>query len=691
MSFEIGRLPFLLLGLLCIPVHAEESASSKLQLIRSGETREWDFFPEGEYDSVYTMDFEVDDDAIPVTLQLSQQQVKQRWNVEINGKNIATLSRNENGMVVYFDLPAEVLKERNRLEIKNGERNPRTGDDILIGRVKFLKQSKADLLNEAKVTITVTDQVSRGKLPARITILNERGELQTVGAESNSTMAVRPGSLYSSTGEATFGLPAGNYKIYAGRGFEYSLDTHDLRVRNGDDVKVSLEIERQVDTSGYVACDTHVHTLTHSGHGDSTIEERMITLAGEGVELPIATDHNVHIDHAPFAAEMNVSQYFTPVVGNEYTTSVGHFNIFPVSVDQKVPDRQLKTWPEIFNEVENKTQAQVVILNHARDLHSRFTPFGPENYLSIVGESLKGWPIGFNAMEVINSGATQTEPLELFHDWMNLLNAGHEITPVGSSDSHDVARHFVGQGRTYIQCADENVGSINIEEAVNAFLRGDVVVSYGLFTTLHIEDFESGDNENKDKIVLAVQVRSPDWIHPAEIKIFANGREVISKEISEIESAEMSEIEANMRFVLPKPTHDVCYVAIATGPGIEEPYWRTALPYQPKTVQSRTWTLGCSGAKWFDANKDGEATCARIYAEEMMKESGGDLNVAMKKLPRYDAAVASHVAHLYLKQGGSVESAEFQTALKSKSPVIQIGFQEYLRAWRESEIARVKQ
>ncbi len=690
MSFDLSRLSFLLLGLLCVPVQAEESASSKLQLIRSGQTREWDFFPEGEYDSAYTMDFEVDGDSAPVTLQLSQQQVKQRWNIEINGKVITTLPRDENGMIVYFDLaPGDLKTGSNRLEIKNGERNPRTGDDILIGRVKLLKRSKADLLNEAKVTVTVTDQTSRGNLPARITILNELGEMQTVGAESNSTMAVRPGSLYSSTGEATFGLPAGKYKIYAGRGFEYSLATHDLSVRKGDDAKVSLQIERQVDTSGYVACDTHVHTLTHSGHGDSTIQERMITLAGEGIELPIATDHNVHIDHAPFAAEMNVSQYFTPVVGNEYTTSVGHFNIFPVSVDQEVPDRQLKTWPEIFKEVEDKTQAQIIILNHARDLHSRFTPFGPENYLSIVGESLKGWPIGFNAMEVINSGATQTDPLELFHDWMNLLNAGHQITPVGSSDSHDVARHFVGQGRTYIQSPDENVGSINTEDAVNAFLRGDVVVSYGLFTTLNIEDIDS--NDNKNTIVLAVQVRSPDWIQPAEIKIFANGREVISQAISEIESAEVSDTEANMRFVLPEPTHDVCYVAIATGPGIEEPYWRTALPYQPRTVQSRTWTLGCSGAKWFDANKDGETTCARDYAEEIMKDSQGDLNVAMKELPQYDAAVASHVAHLFLKQGGSVESAEFQAALMSKTPVIQGGFQEYLRAWRESEIARVNQ
>jgi hypothetical protein len=39
-----------------------------------------------------------------------------------------------------------------------------------------------------------------------------------------------------------------------------------------------------------------VHTLTHSVHGDVTIDERAITLAGEGIELQVVTDH----DHRSF-------------------------------------------------------------------------------------------------------------------------------------------------------------------------------------------------------------------------------------------------------------------------------------------------------------------------------------------------------------------------------------------------------
>ena len=97
-------------------------------------------------------------------------------------------------------------------------------------------------------------------------------------------------------------------------------------------------------TPGFVACDTHVHTLTHSGHGDATDVERAITLAGEGVELPIATDHNKQVDYHAAAVKAGVRKYFTPVVGNEVTTSVGHFNVFPLPAGGPVPDFKAKDW-----------------------------------------------------------------------------------------------------------------------------------------------------------------------------------------------------------------------------------------------------------------------------------------------------------------------------------------------------------
>src|SRR6185369_15361008 len=173
----------------------------------------------------------------------------------------------------------------------------------------------------------------------------------------------------------------------------------------------------------------HTHTLTHSGHGDATVEERMVTLAGEGIELPIATDHNRHIDQRPFAKTAGVGRYFTPVIGNEVTTPVGHFNIFPVRADANPPDFQSKDWKVIFDNVYRTPHVKAVVLNHARDLHSGVRPFGPKLHNAVAGENLEKWELKANAMEVVNSGAVQSDPLRLFHDWMGMLNRGYLLTP----------------------------------------------------------------------------------------------------------------------------------------------------------------------------------------------------------------------------------------------------------------------
>ena len=83
-----------------------------------------------------------------------------------------------------------------------------------------------------------------------------------VGTASGGRLAVRPGVVYSGDGKARFGLPAGDYTIHAGRGFEYGIDSARISVRPGDVVRKTMSIRREVPTDGFVSCDPHVHTLT---------------------------------------------------------------------------------------------------------------------------------------------------------------------------------------------------------------------------------------------------------------------------------------------------------------------------------------------------------------------------------------------------------------------------------------------
>src|SRR6202035_1618554 len=106
--------------------------------------------------------------------------------------------------------------------------------------------------------------------------------------------------------------------------------------------------------------------------------------------------------------------------------------------------------------------------------------FAPEHFLAVTGQRLDGRELPANAMEVINSGAQQTDFMCLFHDWFGLLNRGVFLTPIAASDSHDVSRYIVGQGRTYIRCKDDRPGQIDVSAAVENLLEGRVMVSCGL-------------------------------------------------------------------------------------------------------------------------------------------------------------------------------------------------------------------
>ncbi len=669
------------------------SILSEMQHLRSGPVREWSDFPEEAKDQRLDITFSAKANATEATLLLRQQDVKQAWLVELNGQKLGELIRDESDLSHGFPIAAGMLKDgENRLQITPRAMDAAHSDDIRVGSIRLDQRPLHTVLTEARLQIDVRDASTQQGIPCRVTLVNAEGSMPMLGTTSSASIATRHGLAYLANGQGEIQLPAGRYTIFAGRGFEYSLAQQEVTVEAGQTRQVALAIRREVPTTGYVACDTHVHTLTHSGHGDATIDERMLTIAGEGIELPIATDHNKHIDYEPLARQLAVRQHFTPVVGNEFTTAHGHFNIFPVRADQPPTNHRLGTWRELFAELSRETNPPVVILNHAQDLHSGVRPFGPKLFNAVVAEHLEDWPSQLNAMEVINSGATQTDPLQLFHNWMALLNRGRTITPIGCSDSHDVGRHFVGQARTYIRCDDQDPGQIPVDVAVKALQRGQVLVSYGLLAELIVNDrYHSGDlvPASDQPLRVAIRVLGPHWVEATQLKLFANGQLIREVELpTRPVNNNTSGILWSETWELPRPQHDVHLVAIASGPGITQPYWRTAKPYQPLSPDGATQVLGCSGAVWIDVDGDGQPTAARVYAERLFARHRDAPAKLIEALAPYDAAVAAHVAFLMHQAGMSPISTEIQRIWMTATPQARQGYLGYVAAWRASEIAR---
>ncbi len=588
----------------------------KIHHIRNAEPREWSHFPAKAEGKELRLEFELDtpDDFLLLTLQ--QKSTKQTWGVSLNDTEIGKLLRDHNHLEFGLLIPPGTLKPGlNTLVINTTSEKP---DDILVGDIKLHRDittvaSESDAADLAKkrgfrrdlppmetsISLTARDAEGNKPLPCRFTIIDaDSGALVFIGAESSDRLAVREGVVYSLDGKATFQLAGSaqiprRYEIYCGRGFEYSLAKETIEVRGQEEpLELNFTLTREVETPGLVACDPHLHTFEFDRHGDCTLIERLISVVGEGIELPVSTGHDKHIDYASEAERIGADRWFTSVPGCEVTTHLGHFNTFPVLPGAKPAEHKLRPWKSIFDNIFATPGVRVCILNHGRDVHRGYTPLHPDNFDASTGTFLRGEKLRANAMELINSGAQQTDPMELVRDWFALLKSGHSIAPIGSSDSHTVNFAIPGQARTYIRTDDADVTDIDVDDAVDSLLAGKAMASFGLLTIL---EYDSQTEET------SIKVLGPSWTQAETIKLFRNGDEIRSIPLPEA-AGKAAGIKYETRLSLKdwdaKAGDFLC--AVASGPGIAEGWWPMMPPYQPDKPEYLPFVMGISEAVWID-------------------------------------------------------------------------------------------
>ena len=579
------------------------------------------------------------------TLFIRQRNVKTAWSVMVNGRRIGALETLTQPLVRALRIPAGALKDgENRLAIQRAA--SRGLDDIVVGEIALDGRPVDEAIGGASLEVTVTDAESGVALPSRLTLVDPDDALAPLRAAAGQNLAVRTGVVYTGDGKARINLPPGDYILHASRGFEYSVATQRVNLRPGENPRLALKLRREVPTPGFISCDTHIHTLTFSKHGDASIDERMLTIAGEGIELAVATDHNVHIDFAEPAARNGVSGHFTPVVGNEVSTKVGHFNAFPVAAGGPVPDAQLTDWSQLLHNIRSVTGAKVVTLNHPRDVHSGFTPFGPDHFDAKTGEFRQAARLECDAIEVVTSAAMQSDVMQLYRDWFALLNRGLRVAAIAASDTHHVSEFILGQARTYVACSASDPSKISIDEACASYRAGRLLVSMGLLTQITVDDrFAVGDLATGlgRELRVTVDVTGPSWTAADRVELFANGVKVREETIAPTDRV----LKKRVTWTLPRPKHDVHLVAIATGPGVTAPYWEISRPYQPTSRVFNPRVVGSTNPIWIDADGDGKFTAARGYAELLVQRAGGDAAKLQAALADYDEAVAVQAAAVF--------------------------------------------
>ncbi|HSI61820.1 MAG TPA: CehA/McbA family metallohydrolase [Candidatus Saccharimonadia bacterium] len=615
-----------------------------LHLGKSGQY-EWESYKDVPVDAeALVLHFDAKANDKEHTLIIRQKDVKLTWPVLLNGKKLGALTTAEPAQDCVFAIAPGMLKDgENVLEIKP----PANLDDIEVGPARLISKSLPEAIGGSKVQVTVTEAVTGKALPCRLTLTRTDGTLQALRAEPAAEVSVRTGVVYTRKGNAELSVPPGEYVLYAGRGFEWSVAQTKLTVQPGENPAVKLQLTREVPTEGWVAADSHIHTLTFSGHGDAKIEERMLTIAGEGIELAIATDHNHHADYTTAASSMGVSDRFTSVVGNEVTTKHGHFNAFPIAPGAPVVDHTKDDWSVLIPVMRATPGVKVITLNHPRDLHSGFVPLGGLQFSPGTGKHRQAEALrGVDAMEVITSGAMQSDIHLLYRDWFALLNRGHRFSAIASSDSHDVTRFILGQGRTYVAVPDADPAKIDLDKVWQSYQQGRLLVSLGLLAQVRVDEkYTMGDLATRlgATVKVTASVYGPSWVKADHVALYANG--ILVREQKITDDGKPGE-KAVVTWEIPKPKHDAYLVVIATGPGVTAPYWDIPRPYQPTSKTFTSRVIGSTNPVWLDADGSGKFESAYDYAASLVQQHGADAAKLKAALRDYDETVAAQVGSM---------------------------------------------
>lgn len=227
---------------------------------------------------------------------------------------------------------------------------------------------------------------------------------------------------HSSTGHGTIALPPGRYDVIASRGLEFGLhEVKGLEVLPGQRTPLSILLNREVDTTGYVAADFHVHAQPSSDAG-LPLPLRVQAALAEGLEFVAATDHDVVVDYQPFINAQGVEAFLKTEPGVEASPlEYGHYNGYPVRYDDtagdihNAPVWQGKTlrgiWDEIRSRAAVKPEEFVLQVNHPRDgVMGFFNQVGMKGYslqrktpgMQMCSQAVEEAPCDFDAMELMN-------------------------------------------------------------------------------------------------------------------------------------------------------------------------------------------------------------------------------------------------------------------------------------------------
>ncbi|MBM4388334.1 MAG: hypothetical protein FJ088_11385, partial [Deltaproteobacteria bacterium] len=222
--------------------------------------------------------------------------------------------------------------------------------------------------------------------PAKLTFISVDGEGNPLPGDGKRKVALGDSRyedgiraiVHSHTGTDEIEMEPGRYRVIVSKGFEYGLDVFEnIVLKSGQVKKLYAQVRLEVDTSGWISGDFHLHANPSVDSG-LPVEERVVNSVVEGLEFISSSDHDILTDYAPAIKDLMLDDKIASQVGLELTTmEIGHYQGFPMKYDHgDLPTHGAVNWvckdiPNIFHMLREKGEfgydETIVQVNHPRD------------------------------------------------------------------------------------------------------------------------------------------------------------------------------------------------------------------------------------------------------------------------------------------------------------------------------------
>ena len=399
-----------------------------------------------------------------------------------------------------------------------------------------------------------------------------RTDIDQQGRELYGIAAVR--FVDQSGDSGAFPLAPSDYEVVVSRGPEYSIHRERVSLTSGATTTVNAKLVKVVDTTGFVATDYHVH-LVNSFDCSVTRDDRIRTMAAEGVEYFVASDHDFLTDLRPDIERLGLASRLAAVVSSEITTfNLGHFNAWPLERDPTSYTGGAIDWgragvpagkdfpslgsfdlspAELFATIRGRiapgNDGGIIQLNHFNDSTLGFFtlagidtfPDPPQSFtppgLIRQNPAIQNlYDDSFDTLEVwIVGSREQTSLLQEANlgDWFNLMNQGHIKAATADSDTHSTAIVQAGGPRNFVASSSGDPRDLNDTELAASVRQGRLIGTNAPFLRVTIEGdggTMAGLGLGEPKLVAAtsgavtlhLNVQSPTWAEFDTIEVFAN-------------------------------------------------------------------------------------------------------------------------------------------------------------------------